>query len=122
MRKTIGQALREARLEAKLSARDLERVTGMATAAISQIETGVRKDPGFSTVLRLARAIGVSMEDLAQRVEGKSAGKSGAGSARSAARAIGLIEKARAGSEKSTNLLTGALDALGGRARPHRKR
>jgi len=69
--KTIGDFLREARREAGLSTRDVERITGMSTAAISQIENGHRRDPGFSTVLTLARALGITMEDLALRYEGQ---------------------------------------------------
>lgn len=42
--------------------RDLERETGISNAVISQIETGKVKDPGFSTVVRLVEALGVSMD------------------------------------------------------------
>ena len=38
---------------------------GMSASQISQIETGWRADPGFSTVLRLAKALQVSMDALA---------------------------------------------------------
>jgi transcriptional regulator with XRE-family HTH domain len=37
----------------------------MSASQISQIETGRRADPGFSTVLRLAKALEVSMDALA---------------------------------------------------------
>ena len=73
-KKRIGEVLKEARLEAGLSARDLERATGLGTGEISQIETGRRLDPAFSVVLRLARGIGISMEDLALRYEGRQTG------------------------------------------------
>jgi transcriptional regulator with XRE-family HTH domain len=45
--------------------RDLERETGISNALISQIETGKVKDPGFSTVVRLIEALGISMERAA---------------------------------------------------------
>lgn len=45
--------------------RDLERETGISNALISQIETGKVKDPGFSTVVRLVEALGISMERAA---------------------------------------------------------
>lgn len=37
----------------------------MSASQISQIESGRRKDPGFSTIVRLAKAIGVSLDVLA---------------------------------------------------------
>lgn len=45
--------------------RDLERETGISNAVISQIETGKVKDPGFTTVVRLVEALGISMERAA---------------------------------------------------------
>jgi transcriptional regulator with XRE-family HTH domain len=45
--------------------RDLERETGISNAVISQIETCKVKDPGFSTVVRLVEALGISMERAA---------------------------------------------------------
>lgn len=48
-----------------MSLRELEKLSGMSASQISQIETGRRADPGFSTVLRLAKALEVSMDTLA---------------------------------------------------------
>lgn len=45
--------------------RDLERETGVSNALISQIETGKVKDPGFTTVVRLVEALGISVERAA---------------------------------------------------------
>lgn len=45
--------------------RDLERQAGVSNAVISQIETGKVKDPGFSTVIRLADALGLTVERVA---------------------------------------------------------
>ena len=59
-----------AREQAGLSLRDLSRLSGMSSGYLSQIETGARKDPGFKTVLLLAKSIGVSMDDLARQLEG----------------------------------------------------
>lgn len=61
----IGKELQKARLAAGLSLRKLEKRSGMSASQISQIETGRRADPGFSTVLRLAKALEVSMDALA---------------------------------------------------------
>src|SRR5260221_371713 len=48
--------------------RDLERETGISNALISQIEHGHVKDPGFSTVIKLCRAMGISLERAASTV------------------------------------------------------
>lgn len=45
--------------------RDLERESGVSNALISQIETGKIKDPGFSTVVRICEALGVSIQRAA---------------------------------------------------------
>jgi len=45
--------------------RDLERATGISNALISQIETGKVKDPGFTTVVRLADALGFTLDRAA---------------------------------------------------------
>jgi len=107
----IGEVLREARLQAKLSIRDVERTSGMPAGAISQIETGARVDPGFSSVTRLAKAIGVSLDDLAARVVGsgsKSAEKRGA------AIALAEIVKFQSESERAAKRLERAAAALAG--------
>lgn len=109
-KKRIGEILREARLEAGLSARDLERATGMGTGEISQIETGRRADPAFSVVLRLARGIGISMEDLALRFEGRAA--VGLSTAISRVKAASAIARAKAQHEKLGVALQAAAEAL----------
>lgn len=92
-KKRIGSALRQARLQAGLSMRDLERRCGLSTGEISQIETGRRVDPGFSVVLRVARGIGISLDDLAARLEDGGAPTVPAG-AKKAAKAQAAFEKA----------------------------
>lgn len=42
--------------------RDLEKASGVSNALISQIETNKIKDPGFSTVIALVEALGLSWE------------------------------------------------------------
>jgi transcriptional regulator with XRE-family HTH domain len=51
-----------------MTLRDLEAASGVSNALISQIETGKVKDPGFSTVVKLAGALGLSLERLAATV------------------------------------------------------
>lgn len=48
--------------------RDLERESGISNALISQIERSKVKDPGFSTTVRLARCLGLSIERCAETV------------------------------------------------------
>lgn len=116
MAKTIGEVLRQARRDAGLSTRDIERLTGMSTASLSQIETGIRKDPGFRTVLRIARAIGISMEEIALRLEGQGAIGAG-GSKRTVPAALALLTKAHQESMKSAATLESAIATLGGKKR-----
>jgi transcriptional regulator with XRE-family HTH domain len=108
--KRIGEILREARLEKGLSARDLERLTGMGTGEISQIESGRRADPAFSVILRIARGIGISMEDLSLRFEGRPSG--GRASTVSPAKAASALAKARSQHAKLGEALQAASDAL----------
>ena len=65
MQKTLGEALRQARQQAELSLREASRVTGMSTSQISQLENGLRPDPAFSTVLKLAKGLRISLDSLA---------------------------------------------------------
>lgn len=62
---TLGEVLGIAREVSGRTLRDLERKTGVSNALISQIETGKIKDPGFSTVVKLAKALNVSLDRLA---------------------------------------------------------
>ncbi|MEL7086941.1 MAG: helix-turn-helix domain-containing protein [Planctomycetota bacterium] len=48
--------------------RDMERETGISNALISQIEHGHVKDPGFSTVIMLVDALGLSLDRVAATV------------------------------------------------------
>ncbi len=64
----LGQLLRLARELKGLSGRELERQAGVSNAEINHIETGHTKDPGFRTVVKLARALGVPIERLANMI------------------------------------------------------
>jgi transcriptional regulator with XRE-family HTH domain len=61
---TLGEALRQTRENAGLSLRDVERLTGMSTSQISQLETGQRPDPALSTIVKLASGLRVSIDAL----------------------------------------------------------
>lgn len=110
MAKKIGEALRDARREAGLSIRDVERLSRLAAGTISQIENGVRADPGWSTVARIARAIGVGLDNLAGRCEGRS---SPGGVLRpSVATALAEISKVRSDAQRALERLDRAAAAL----------
>ena len=51
--------------------RELEKASGVSNALISQIETGKVRDPGFTTVVRLADALGLSLDRCAANERGK---------------------------------------------------
>lgn len=61
---TLGELLAIAREMKGWTLRDLEEKTGISNAAISQIETGHIKQPGFFRVMRIAGALNVSVERL----------------------------------------------------------
>ena len=62
----LGELIAIARECKGWTLRDLERETGISNALISQIEHGHVKDPGFSTVIRLVDALGLSIERVAK--------------------------------------------------------
>ena len=111
MAKKIGEALRDARREAGLSIRDVERLSRLAAGTISQIENGVRADPGWSTVVRIARSIGVGLDNLAVRCEGRSTPASALRP--SVAIALAEIGKVRTDSQRAVERLDRAAAALG---------
>ena len=112
---TLGAALREARRDAGLSARDLERLTGISTAQISKVESGARTDPSFRTVMRLARGIGISLDDLVARTEGQSVQQPAAKPA-ALARLLADLRKAKSGQEHADELLEKTIEAVTGMA------
>lgn len=61
--RTFGQNLREARRQAGVSQDDLARESGVDRTAISTYERG-RREPNLRTVVKLARALGVSPATL----------------------------------------------------------
>ena len=63
---SLGEILAIARELRNMTLRDLEAECGVSNALISQIETGKVKDPGFSTVVRIAHALGLSVERCAK--------------------------------------------------------
>lgn len=62
---TLSELLGVAREIKGYTLRDLEKASGVSNGLISQIETGKVKDPGFSTVIRLCDALGLSLDKAA---------------------------------------------------------
>ncbi|RUV82293.1 helix-turn-helix domain-containing protein [Mesorhizobium sp. M1A.F.Ca.IN.020.06.1.1] len=63
---TIGELISIARECKGWTLRDLEKASGVSNPLISQIETGKVRDPGFTTVVRLMDALGLSLERAAK--------------------------------------------------------
>lgn len=63
---TLGELIGIARECKGWTLRELERASGVSNALISQIETGKVRDPGFSTVVKLADALGLKVERVAK--------------------------------------------------------
>ncbi|MHB8147503.1 MAG: helix-turn-helix domain-containing protein [Vulcanimicrobiaceae bacterium] len=108
---TLGTVLRDARLAAGLSTRDLERVTGISNGQISKVEGGVRPDPSFRTVMRLARGIGISLDDLVARIEGLAPSVPTIAVA-ARAKALASMKKAKIENERSGKAIDAAARAL----------
>ena len=62
----LGELIGVAREVKGWTLRDLEKASGVSNPLISQIETGKVKDPGFSTVIRLVDALGITLDRAAQ--------------------------------------------------------
>lgn len=62
----LGQILLMAREISGKTLRDLEKETGISNALLSQIERGQVKSPGFHNVVKIARALNVKLETLAE--------------------------------------------------------
>lgn len=55
--------IKQLRIEKKISQEDLEEITGISRALLSHYETG-RSTPNVENALKLAKAFGVTVEDL----------------------------------------------------------
>lgn len=62
----LGQLLKIAREISGKTLRDLEQETGISNALLSQIETGHVRQPGFQNVVKIARALNVKLDVLAE--------------------------------------------------------
>lgn len=60
----LGDAVRQLRTEAEMSQEELAEAAGTDLTQVGGIERGVR-NPSYTTLLRLARALGTSVGELA---------------------------------------------------------
>jgi transcriptional regulator with XRE-family HTH domain len=68
---TLGELISVAREVRGWSQRDLEKASGVSNPLISQIETGKVRDPGFTTVVRLVDALGLTLDRAATNERGR---------------------------------------------------
>jgi transcriptional regulator with XRE-family HTH domain len=61
----MGMRLRRLREAAGLTQQELANQAGLSISAVTQTESGQKKDPRLSTVLALARVLGVTLDELA---------------------------------------------------------
>ncbi len=59
----LGEALKKVREAKNLSQKELAGLLGMAQAQYSRIESG-KTDPSFSAVIKIAKALGISLSEL----------------------------------------------------------
>ena len=76
---TLGDYLREQRVSAQLSLRQLAEQAGVSNPYLSQIERGLRR-PSAEVLQQLAKALRISAEQLYVRAGIVSPGEGGAGS------------------------------------------
>jgi len=62
----LGRFLQEGRKSKRLSLRDVETITGISNALISQMETGKIKHPSFGNVMSLCDVYGIEPRRLTQ--------------------------------------------------------
>ena len=61
----LAEAIAYARECKGWSLRELEAQTGISNALLSQMETGHVREPSFRNIVKIARALGVSLDRLA---------------------------------------------------------
>lgn len=64
----LGEAVRQLRLEAEMSQEELAEAAGTDLTQVGGVERGVR-NPSYTTMLRLAGALGTSVGEMATRAD-----------------------------------------------------
>ena len=60
----LSENLKNIRNEKKLGIRELERISGVANSTIINIEKGKYKNPTIITIMKLAKALDVTIDEL----------------------------------------------------------
>lgn len=68
-RQTLGNRIRDARVDRGLSQQDLADMVGVKQATISRIESGTISQPRFTDIVKIADALGCRMEYLVRDKE-----------------------------------------------------
>lgn len=63
-KESVGQKLKAIREKKGLSHPDLESLSGVKSRTLQDVEYGVTKQPGFETVVKMATALDVSLDEL----------------------------------------------------------
>lgn len=63
---TLGELVRKARQRKGWSLRDLERETGIKNPTLCWIENGHTKDPSWRNVVKIAKALNLKLNRLAE--------------------------------------------------------
>src|SRR5262245_3867994 len=69
LRMPIGNRVKELRVKRGMTQLELAKVTGLSLSIITQLEQGLTADPKMSTLKALAKALGVTMDELAANDE-----------------------------------------------------
>lgn len=64
----LGEAVRQLRLEAEMSQEQLAEAAGTDLTQVGGVERGVR-NPSYTTMLRLASALGTSVGEMTSRAD-----------------------------------------------------
>lgn len=61
---TLGREIKKARASLGMKQKELQALTGLTQKYLSRIETD-KADPSFAVVIRIARVLGMSLDQLA---------------------------------------------------------
>jgi len=68
MRNMLGENIKKIRKKRKLTQDRLARIADIPYTSITKIETGVIKSPSVQTVAKIAKALGISVDELIKGV------------------------------------------------------
>jgi transcriptional regulator with XRE-family HTH domain len=63
----LADNVRKLRLKKRLAQEKLARLANISTATLVKIESGVAKEPTITTIIKIADALGISIDELVGR-------------------------------------------------------